>query len=108
MKSRFPLYLAYVHRFDIVPQLSMPRSQRSVPDPVTGMYVLKRATHSNGSPMGAIVPLYHCHIPIHLIPQFGDTANPYLAPQTSMEQSRAFFLNHYFDPEDFFHFHNSF
>ena len=86
----------------------MPRGSRSVPDPVTGMYMLKKATRSNGSPMGAIVPLYHCHVPVHLIPQFGDTANPYLAPQTSMEQSKAFFLNHYFDPEDFFHFRNSF
>ena len=86
----------------------MPRGGRCVPDPVTGMYVLKMAARSNGSPMGAIVPLYHCHIPVHLIPQFGNAADPHLTPQTSMERSRTFFLNHYFDPEDFFHFRNSF
>jgi hypothetical protein len=107
VKSELPLYLAYVHRFDIVPQPTMPRGQRLIPDPITGMYALKKATRSNGAPMGAIVPLLHCHLPVHLIPQFGDAANSRLTPQTSMEHSKAFFLNHYFDPEDFFHFQNS-
>lgn len=107
MKAGLPLYLTYVHRFDIVPQLCMPRDQRFAPDPVTGMYLLKKAVRSNGSPMGAIVPLYHCHIPVHLIPRFGEVADPHLAPQTSMERSQTFFLNHYFDPEDFFHFRTS-
>ena len=86
----------------------MPRGQRSIPDPITGMYVLKKATRSNGSPMGAIVPLYHCHIPVNLVPQFGDAVNAYLTAQTSTEQSATFFLNHYFDPADFFHFSNAF
>ena len=108
METGLLLYLAYIHRFDIVPQLSMPRGQRFTPDPVTRMYILKRATRSNGSPMGAIVPIYHCHIPVHLIPRFGEAADPHLAPQISMERSKTFFLNHYFDPEDFFHFRNSF
>ena len=108
MNSQLPLYLAYVHRFDIVPQVCMPPGQRFAPDPVTGMYILKKAIRSNGYPVGAIVPLYHCHIPVDLIPRFGEVADPYLTPQTSMERSKSFFLNHYFDPEDFFHFRSSF
>jgi hypothetical protein len=100
-----PLYLAYVHRFDIVPQ---PHGDASIPDPVTGMYVLRKSTCPTGSPLGVIVPLYHCDIPVHLIPQFGEAANVYLTPQTIMEQTETFFLNHYFDTEDFFYFRSSF
>jgi len=33
----------------------MPRGQQIIPDLITGMYVLRRARRSDGSPMGAIV-----------------------------------------------------
>ena len=85
----------------------MPRGQQITPDPITGMYVLRRAKRSDGSPMGAIVPLYHCHMPINLIPKFGERADPHLTAATSVENSREFFLNHYFDVEDFFHLRSS-
>lgn len=107
LKTRLPLYLAYVHRFDVVLQPHMPRGQQNVPDPITGMYVLKRARRSDGSPMGAIVPLYHCHMPVNLIPRFGERADPYLTAETSIENTREFFLNHYFDVEDFFQLRSS-
>jgi hypothetical protein len=80
----------------------MPRGQRLVPDPISGMYVLKRALRSSGTPMGALVPLYHCYMPVHLIPRFGAKANRQLDHQSSMEAAQEFFLNHYFDVEDFF------
>ena len=103
LETRLPLYLAYVHRFDIVPQLHAPRGQRSIPDPITGMYVLKRAKRSSGAPMGAIVPLYHCYMPVQLIPRFGAKADRRLDhPLSTMEFTQEFFLNHYFDMEDFF------
>jgi hypothetical protein len=107
LKTRLPLYLAYVYRFDIVPQPYMPRGQQTVPDPITGMYVLRKARRSDGSPMGAIVPLYHCHMPVNLIPKFGEMADPYLTAQTSVEGTHEFFLNHYFEIEDFFHLRSS-
>ena len=66
------------------------------------MYVLKRALRSNGALMGAIVPLYHCYMPVHLIPRFGAKADRRLDHQSSMENTKEFFLNHYFDLEDFF------
>ena len=105
--TKHPLYLVYVQRFDIVPQMHLPRGGRLAPDPVHGMYVLRRARRSDGSPMGAIVPLYHLCMPIHLIPQFGGKADPHLTPQTSFDNSHLFFLNHYFDKEDFLFFRES-
>ncbi|KAF9777296.1 hypothetical protein BJ322DRAFT_1135060 [Thelephora terrestris] len=107
LKTKLPFYLAYVQRFDIVSQPYMPRGQQTVPDPITGMYVLRRARRSDGSPMGAIIPFYHCHMPVNLIPKFGESADPYLTAETSMEDTREFFLNHYFDVEDFFHLRSS-
>jgi hypothetical protein len=79
----------------------MPRGQRSIPDPITGMYVLKRARRSNGTPIGAIVPLYHCYSPVQLIPRFGAEADRDLNYWSSMEYTQSFFLNNYFDVEDF-------
>ena len=67
------------------------------------MYVLKRAKRSDGAPMGAIVPLYHCYMPIQLIPRFGVKADRQLDhPSSMMEHTQEFFLNHYSDTEDFF------
>ena len=102
LETKLPLYLAYVHWFDIVPQLHMPRGQRSIPDPITGMYVLKRAKRSSGAPMAAIVPLYHCYMPVQLIPRFSAKADRRLDhPSSTMEYTQEFFLDHYFDIEDF-------
>lgn len=105
--TKHPLYLTYVQRFDLVPQTHLPRGGRLAPDPVHGMYVLRRARRSDGSPMGAIVPLYHLRMPVHLIPRFGEKADPRLTPRTSFDNSHLFFLNHYFDKEDFLFFRES-
>ena len=99
--TKYPLYLAYVQRFDIVPQTHLPRGRRLAPDPIHGMYVLRRAHRSDGSPMGGIVPLHHLRMPVHLIPRFGEKADPRLTSRTSFDNSNVFFLNHYFDKEDF-------
>ena len=96
-----PLYLAYVERFDVVPQAHLPRGARLAPDPIHGMYVLRRALRSDGSPMGGIIPLHHLRMPVNLIPQFGEKADARLTSRTSFNSCRVFFLNHYFDKEDF-------
>ena len=43
-----PFYLAYVEQFDVAPQAHLPRGARLAPDPIHGMYVLRRAFRSNG------------------------------------------------------------
>ena len=81
--------------------MHLPRGGRLVPDPIHGMYVLCRANQSDGSPMGAIVLLHHLRIAVNLIPRFGEKADPHLTSQTSFDSSHLFFLNHYFNKEDF-------
>ena len=53
--------------------------------------------------MGAVVPLYHLRRSVQLVPKFGEKADPTLTPQTSFNASHDFFLNQYFDKEDFFY-----
>ena len=107
LKTKLPLYLAYVERFDIVPQGRLPREHRLAPDPIRGMYVLRRAYQSDGSPMGSIIPLYHLRRSLQLVPRYGEKADPTLTPRTSFSASRDFYLNHYFDKEDFFYMRDS-
>ena len=107
LPTKLPLYLAYVERFDIIPQGDLPRGQRSAPDLIRGMYILRRACRADGSPMGAIVPLYHIRQPVQLVPWFGEKASPTLTPQTSFNASRDFYLNHFFDKEDYFYMRDS-
>ncbi|KAF9784417.1 hypothetical protein BJ322DRAFT_1141469 [Thelephora terrestris] len=107
LQTKLPLYLTYVERFDIIPQTDLPRGQRLAPDLIWGMYVLRRACRSDGSPMGAVVPLYHLRQPVQLVPKFGEKADPTLTSQTSFDASRDFYLNHYFDKEDYFYFRDS-
>ncbi|KAG2739313.1 hypothetical protein P692DRAFT_20881930 [Suillus brevipes Sb2] len=81
-------YLCYVHNMKI-----------GAVDPVTGMHVVKRAKHANGSPVGDIVPLRQVRSFINLIPQFGAAADARLMKATSSHYSSSFFLNKYFDKQ---------
>jgi hypothetical protein len=95
-----PLYLVHAQWFDIVPQLSASSPSRAAtPDPATGLYILKCAVRSDNTHIGDIIPLSHCHLPVQLIPRFGEKAHPMLMCKTSMERSREFFLNGYFDKD---------
>ncbi|KAF9781501.1 hypothetical protein BJ322DRAFT_1111424 [Thelephora terrestris] len=100
--SNAPLYLVYAQRFNIVPQLTAaPPIRASVPDPITGLYVLKRAFRADKSRIGDVIPLSHCRMPVQLIPRFGAKADARLTSKNSMEWSREFFLNAYFDKDTF-------
>jgi hypothetical protein len=101
LRSRKPLFLTYCQRFDIVPQAHVNEARSCIPDPITGMYVLKRALRSNESRVGDIIPLSHLRMPAYLIPKFGQKADVRLTAQNSMEYSREFFLNRYFDKDMF-------
>lgn len=99
-------FLAYVERLDVVPQAdahgraNAQRMQR--PDPVTQMYVLKRAVRSDGSRMGGVVPLSQLRAPVDLIPRFGPVADKRLAKNNCLEYSSEVFLNRYSDKEMFY------
>jgi hypothetical protein len=97
-----PSYLVYAQRFDIIPQLtSVPPARANIPDPITGLYVFKRALRADKTRIGDIIPLSHCRAPVQLVPRFGDYADARLTSSNSMEWSREFFLNAYFDKDIF-------
>lgn len=98
----------YTQRFDIIPQLTAtPPTRAPIPDPTSGLYVLKRASRVDNSRTGDILPLSHCRVPLHLVPRFGAKADTRLTSKNSMEWSKEFFLNAYFDKDIFEYLRNS-
>ena len=95
-------FLAYVRRYDILPQQN--GLQRGMfPDPNTGLFLLKKATHSTGELAGDIIPLDQIQLRsmVDLAPRFGAKANAQLTNTTSMAYSTEFWLNKYFNKELF-------
>jgi hypothetical protein len=88
-------YLAYVERLDIVAL-----------DESTGMYILRRARRANNDRIGDIVRVTQIVAPVHLIPRFGEVANPRLTMQTSIHHTTDFYLNKFWNKELFFALHN--
>ena len=98
------VFLAYVQRFDIVPQLSSGH-RAAQPEPTTKMYVLKRALRADKARIGDVIPLSRLRSPIYLQPRFGPIADPRLTSQNSLEYSSEFWLNHYAEKEHFWALH---
>lgn len=95
-------YLTNTQRFDIIHQLSkLPPAHAAIPDPITGLYVLKNALHTDQLHVGNILPLYHCSMPVQLVPCFDSKVDTTLTCVTSMKRSREFFLNAYFNKHIF-------
>ncbi|KAA1478105.1 hypothetical protein DENSPDRAFT_921132 [Dentipellis sp. KUC8613] len=107
IESTTPLsmpYLTYASRFDFVSQpvsVNTGTGRHYSPDLNTGMYVVKKATRSDGSRMGDIIPLSQIRMPVHLIPRFGATADGCLNPQNSLACSTEFYVNKYVDKDAF-------
>ena len=80
-------FLAYIRRFDIVPQRGSER------DLVTSMHVLQREKRASGEYLGDIIPLSQLQAPVNLVPQFGKTANQHLSSTNSVALSEEFWLN---------------
>ena len=101
--------MVYTQRFDIVPQLatSAPPTRAAIPDPTTGLYIVKRAVRTNRTRVGDIIPISHCRMPVQLVPRFGVEADHRLTSSNSMEWSKEFFLNAYFDKDIFQYLRNS-
>lgn len=97
-------FLAYVRRFDIVPQATSPgsTSRGNVPERSTKMYVLKRSRRADGMVMGDIIPLSHIRAAVDLVPRFMEAANSHLTKKSSLEYSTEFFLNHFFDKQMYY------
>lgn len=94
-------FLAYVQRFDIIPQPSAVGSslKGQFPEPASSLYLLKRAKRMDGSLIGDIVPLDQICALADLIPQFGRKANRSLTKENIHSLSSGFQLNKYFDKE---------
>jgi hypothetical protein len=94
-------FLAYVQRFDIIPQPSAIGSslKGQFPEPASSLYLLKRAKRIDGSLIGDIIPLDQIRALADLIPQFGQKANRSLTRENIHSLSSGFRLNKYFDKE---------
>ena len=97
-------FLAYIRRYDILPQQNPANraQQGKFPDPNTGLFLLKRATRSNGELVGDILPLDQLRSLVDIAPRFGEKANPRLTNTTSLSFAKEFWLNKYFDKELFY------
>lgn len=94
-------FLAYVQRFDVIPQPSAVGSllKGQFPEPASSLYLLKRAKRTDGSLIGDIIPLDQIRALADLIPQFGQKANRSLTRENIHSLSSGFRLNKYFDKE---------
>jgi hypothetical protein len=97
-------FLAYVQRFDIIPQPNPQRpSQKGLfAEQSTGMFLLKRTMRSDQSVWGDIILLGQIKTLVDLIPRFGKEAEKRLTKETVLAYSKEFRLNKYFEKELFF------
>ncbi|KAF9245449.1 hypothetical protein BU15DRAFT_71197 [Melanogaster broomeanus] len=91
-------FLVYVQRLD----LELQSRRGLMVDPITGMHILKRATRSPNALMGDILPLDQLRAFTHIIPRFGEVANPRLNCFNSSHFAKSFYLNKYFDKEFYY------
>ncbi|KZS95108.1 hypothetical protein SISNIDRAFT_408960 [Sistotremastrum niveocremeum HHB9708] len=95
-------HLAYVQRFDVVPQVQADKSVSPAPNILTNMYVLTRAERSDRSRLGGVVDIRNIRMPAELIPRFGTAAERTLNVNTAMERSIQFYLNKFSSKDLFF------
>ena len=95
-----------MQRFDIVSQYcSDGYALGPVPNPVTGMYALRRSLRSEGSRQGGIVQVSHFRSGISLVPCFQRQLDERLNRDNCMDFFSEFWLNDYFDKEIFWILH---
>ena len=99
-------FLTYVQHFDIISQINVAISgSRTVkgpyPEPLSGLFILKRTKRTNGIVMGDVLPLNQICSLVNLTPCFGKKASWILTKENSLEFSSEFWLNRYFTKELF-------
>ena len=97
----------YAQRFDLVPQVNVAWSGSNkagaFPEKSTFLYVLKRATRSNGQPLGDVVPLSQFRSLVDLVPRFDSQgADSRLHSNNSIRFSKEFWLNSYLEKDLFY------
>lgn len=97
-------FLVYARRYDILPQRTGSSQHGIYPAPNAGLFLMKKATRSNGETAGDIIPLDQLRSIVDLAPRFGEKANPQLTATNSIAFSTEFWLNKYFDKELFYAF----
>lgn len=104
-------FFTYAQRFDIIPQfpfISGSNQQKGRhPDPITGLFALKRAKRSNGTLLGGIIPLEQVRALVEVTPRFGKEADRRLAKGNSRQYCSEFWLDKYFTKELFYAVHNT-
>ena len=97
------VFVAYVHRFDIVSQFDPgTQTMAQCPDPTTSLYILKCARRADNSLLGDIIPLCQLRSLVSLIPRFGEKADPQFNKTNSLVYSNEYWLNKYFNKELFY------
>lgn len=97
------VYVAYVHRFDVVSQLHpLTQMMAQCPEPATSLYALKRARRADNSLLGDIIPLCQLRSLVSLIPRFGEKADPRFSKTNSLIYCNEYWLNKYFNKELFY------
>ena len=102
----FNSFLAYVQRFEIIPQTIGATGGNLQINPVTQMYMLRRSTRADGTPMGDVIPLSQLRAPADLIPRFHKNADTRFTKETSLAYSTEFFLNKFFDKNMYYSLEN--
>ena len=74
-------------------------SHSTCPNPVTGLYVMKRSTWANGPRLRDVVPLLQAQILSPLVPWYGIQADLKLSLRNSLEYSTESHLNSFFNKE---------
>lgn len=95
-------FLTYVQRYDIVPQYrSNGCIAGPIPNPVTGMYLLRRSNRLDGSRQGGITQVRNIQAVLSLVPCFKKEIDLRLNRNNCMDYFSEFWLNDYFDKEIF-------
>lgn len=97
-------FLAYVRRFDVVPQINEAMSGSATrrgpyPEPASSLFILKRARRSDGSLVGDIIPVRQIRELVELIPRFGEKADRRYTQYNSLNICSEFYLNKYLTKE---------
>ncbi|KAI0244974.1 hypothetical protein BJV78DRAFT_1142961, partial [Lactifluus subvellereus] len=100
----FESFLSYTQKFEIIPQINeklsgSSRQKGPYPHFASSMFVLQQVRHPNQNIAVEIIPLKQVRALVELVPVFGEAADRRLTKETSLEYSRQFWLDKYFDKE---------
>lgn len=81
------------------PSFSGSNSHGPYPEPLSSLYLLKRAKRAGAEIIGDILPLNQVRELVELIPRFGEKADRRLTKFNSLQVNSEFWLNKFFTKE---------